>query len=343
MEAAGAVTMHVCPDGRPQRDKLRQMTNLLLLAPLLLAASPEVPLHGDTVIRFASVDEGRALLATPDDFTKQLGPLELQIRLRTDKPVTADDYIRHVLPEVVPWSDEQVRVLSGVIASLRAKLAPLKISLPPTVHLIQTTGQDESGAAYTRGQAIVLPQNKLSGRAAGIESLLAHELFHVLSRHDAEQREKLYAIIGFTPCGDVALPESIAARRITNPDAPRIDYAIRVKLKDEELPAAPILLADLQRYDPARPVTLFDVWQLQLLGLEKHNGAWRPLVRDGAPVVFGASDNASYRVQIGGNTEYIIHPDEILADNFRHLLLRTKDLQSPHIVAAMRKVFTPPP
>ncbi len=315
--------------------------NLLFAAllPLYLAAAPEVPLHGDSVIRFASVDEGRALLATPDEFTKQLGPLETQIRLRTDKPVTADDYIQHVLPEVVPWSDEQVRALSGVVASLREKLAGLTISLPPTVLLVQTTGKDEGGAAYTRGNAIMLPQNKLAdGR--GLERLLARELFHVLSRHDAAQREKLYAIIGFTPCGhDVALPEAIAPRRITNPDAPRIDYAIHVKHKGEELAAAPILVADLERFDVARPVTLFEVWQLKLLALEEREGKFVPLVRDGLPVMFSASDNASYRVQIGGNTEYIIHPDEVLADNFVHLAMGTKDLQSPHIVAAMRKVF----
>jgi hypothetical protein len=314
---------------------------LLALVPLSLSASPEVPLHGAAVVRFASVEEGRELLARHDDFTKQLGPLELQIRLGTDKPVTADDYIRHVLPQVIPWTDEQVKSLSGVIASLREKLAGLKISLPPTVLLIQTTGKDEAGAAYTRGNAIVLPGNKLGDRAAGLERLLAHELCHVLSRHDAEQRRKLYAIIGFTPCGEIALPEEIAARRITNPDAPRIDYAIRVKHDGEELPAAPILVANLERYDPQRPTTLFQVWQLKLLGLEEHEGAWRPLLREGQPVVFPASDNASYRVQIGGNTGYIIHPDEILADNFVHLVMKTKDLQSPRIVEELREALSP--
>ena len=32
-----------------------------------------------------------------------------------------------------------------------------------------------------------------------------------------------------------------------------------------------------------------------------------------------------------------IHPDEILADNFVHLVNQTKDLASPEIVAAMRE------
>jgi hypothetical protein len=318
--------------------------NLLVavLLPLCLAASPEVPLHGDAVIRFATVEEGRELLATPDAFTKQLGPLELQIRLATDKPVTADDYIKHVTGEVLPWTDAEMKTMTAVIASLRERLAGLSLSLPKQILLVQMSGRDESGAAYTRGDAIMLPQNKL-GDARGLESLLAHELFHVLSRHDPEQRKKLYAIIGFTPCGgDVALPESIAPRRITNPDAPMIDYAIRVMHKDEEFPAAPILLADLERFDPARPVTLFQVWQLKLLALAEHEGKFSPLLRDGVPMMFDASDNASYRVQIGGNTGYIIHPDEVLADNFVHMAMGTKDLQSPRIVEEMRKIFTQP-
>ena len=61
------------------------------------------------------------------------------------------------------------------------------------------------------------------------------------------------------------------------------------------------------------------------------------MLRDGQPHLLDAEKTASYHEQIGKNTRYIIHPDEILADNFVHLVNQTKDLPSPKIVASMRK------
>ena len=44
--------------------------------------------------------------------------------------------------------------------------------------------------------------------------------------------------------------------------------------------------------------------------------------------------------QIGGNTNYIIHPDEILADNFVHLALEAEKLATPRIIEEMKKTLT---
>jgi hypothetical protein len=43
--------------------------------------------------------------------------------------------------------------------------------------------------------------------------------------------------------------------------------------------------------------------------------------------------------QVGGNTQYIIHPEEILADNFALLVLGERDLASPEIVEKMEAVL----
>ena len=40
--------------------------------------------------------------------------------------------------------------------------------------------------------------------------------------------------------------------------------------------------------------------------------------------------------KVGKNTNYIIHPDEILADNFVHLVIGTKNLSTPRIIDEMR-------
>ncbi len=184
----------------------------------------------------------------------------------------------------------------------------------------------------------MLTEKRLAGRDAALERLLAHELFHVLSRHSPAVRKQLYALIGFQPCNPIVLPEELEAIKLTNPDAPTIDYYITIEHEGERLHVVPLLLSDRQRFEPQR-AGLFDYLTFKLLAIEEHDGRWRPVLLDGKPVLIDGRANASYRAKIGKNTNYIIHPDEILADNFAHLAMRTKDLPSPEIVERMREIL----
>ena len=69
--------------------------------------------------------------------------------------------------------------------------------------------------------------------------------------------------------------------------------------------------------------------------VEEREGRWRPLLNEGGPVLIDPSSSKSFAEQIGANTKYIIHPDEILADNFVHLVMRTENLPTPKIVEQM--------
>jgi hypothetical protein len=152
-------------------------------------------------------------------------------------------------------------------------------------------------------------------------------------------RQKLYAIIGFTPCDPITLPRELAAVKITNPDAPTLDYFITVEHEGAELKVVPVLLCDRDTYDPNR-TSLFNYLQFRLLAVEQNDDGWTPLLKDGEPILIDGKSCQSYRRQIGDNTNYIIHPDEILADNFAHMLMRTKDLKSPEVVERMKAIFS---
>jgi len=43
--------------------------------------------------------------------------------------------------------------------------------------------------------------------------------------------------------------------------------------------------------------------------------------------------------QIGRNTDYIIHPEETLANNFVHLMIGKKGLKNPEIPAQIEKLL----
>jgi hypothetical protein len=190
------------------------------------------------------------------------------------------------------------------------------------VNLVRTTGKEEiPGAAYTRGLTVVFPEG--SNVSAG---LLAHELFHVMTRNDAALRDRLYAAIGFRPVARVELGGELAALRITNPDAPRVDHAIEVMVDGTARRATPVIYAS-RPYDGG---TVFDYLQVKLALLDDRGALTDPVeLRD-----FGAVDGFFERV--GRNTSYIIHPEEILAENFRLLATASADVKNPDILERVR-------
>ncbi|MBC8117457.1 MAG: hypothetical protein H7062_23920 [Candidatus Saccharimonas sp.] len=317
------------------------MVKLLPVALLVLAAASartfaDEPLTRETSLHFATVEEGQGLVATSDTFIKTLSRFDRQVRLKTDGEATEAALIEFLKGEVVEWDDAARKSLVESIERLRPKLEPFHLPLPRAVLLIQMSGKDEANAAYTRGAAILLPTERVQKlKGDSLDRLLLHELFHVLSRHSPELRRDLYRIIGFEVCEPIALPSSLADLKLTNPDAPLIDCRIQLTEGDETFQAAPILYSSSATYDADKKPLLFKYVTFRLMKVEEHDGRWRPLLKEGEPVLLDPAQSQPFAAQIGQNTKYIIHPDEILADNFVHLVMQTEKLPSPKIVERM--------
>jgi hypothetical protein len=303
------------------------------------AVGVEVQLGEHTVARFADQHEGITALTKRDDYIQQLSPFDRQVRLRTDRPVSEEEFLGFTAGHVRPWTNDEIARLVPMLEELAKKLRPWKLPLPPVILLVKTSGEEEGRAAYCRGNAIVLPQNMIDQQPSRLPKILPHEVFHVLSSHNPELRQKLYATIGFYPTGAVPLPEALAARKITNPDAPLNNYAIATDSSGGRVEWLPLLVSKSKRYDPVRGGTLFNYLEFKLLQLERVGNQWRPVLRDGRPVLADPASVPGYAAQIGENTKYIIHPEEILADNFVFLLDGRIDLPTPRIVEAMGNVL----
>jgi hypothetical protein len=196
---------------------------VVFLAPTIVSA--QVP-----TISFATVEQGRAVLTNRDDFVSRLSPFDHAARMKTDRDVTEQEYLAFVAKNVLEWTSDEKDAVQSAFDGLAAKLSDLNLPFPKTILFIKTTGDEEGHAEYTRGNAIILPQKALAAnRRSALPGTIAHELFHVLSRNAPGLRERAYAVIGFQPCGEVPFPPTLAARKITNPDAPKNDYCIRVE------------------------------------------------------------------------------------------------------------------
>jgi hypothetical protein len=304
------------------------------------AENPELPLTEETNIVLASVEEGGKVLATNDEFTRSLSKFDLQARMQRTENATLDDWKKFVKGEVLPWSDEDIAHVKPAVTMLAEKLKKFKLRLPEKVLLVHTSGKEEWDAAYTRANAMMLPSRVLTYAPERLEDLLCHELFHVLSRHDAETRQRLYGIIGFRACEKIDLPAALKDRKITNPDAPEINCTIDLKLEGRVAMATPVLYSKVEKYDPAKAEKDLK-YNFRLMVVEEKNGKRQPMIGSSGPILLDPRGVASYLEQIGRNTEYIIHPDEVLADNFIKLVKEAKNLPSPKIVEQMQSVLKP--
>lgn len=301
----------------------------------------DVPFGADTRIVFATVEEGRAALRQRDEYLQRLSPLDLAVRLRTAKDVTIDDYLAVVERAVRPWDEEEKARLTKILESMQERGRRYARRLPKRVLLVKSSGADESDAAYTRGDVIVLTQARLKDGDAGTEKLLWHELFHVLSRHNPELRDRLYGTIGFQRCGAVKLPPDVADRKVTNPDAPHHEHAIRIQADGKPEWALPVLLSTRGRAQAGDGGAFFQFIDVKLLLVDRdpQAGTARAQTVDGKSRLIDLKDAPDFFAQIGRNTGYIIHAEEIMADNFALAARESVEVPSPELLAQIREIL----
>ena len=170
-----------------------------------------------------------------------------------------------------------------------------------------------------------------------IEQMLLHELFHILSRHAPDVRQDLYALIGFFACGPLEYPPELGFRKLTNPDTPVLAHCINVQSEFGVYPMIPVTFAK-QPFSIAAGTNPFDYVELQLLGVEDNASGSLPLYLQGELWFTDPMQSQSFLQQVGFNTQYIVHPDEILADNFV-FAVRGDPVQTPGLPAAIRARF----
>ena len=164
----------------------------------------------------------------------------------------------------------------------------------------------------------------------------------MLSRNAPERRNALYAIVGYRDCGPLKWPPELAARRITNPDAPDDRYCITLQRGGAPLTFYPVIFAKEEVFDPALPGTYLERLQFKLLAVMGVGTDWTPGRAGDALVMLDAANVPEYFTAIGLNTRYIIHPEEILADNFILLVRGERNLPTPKILSELKRVLADP-
>lgn len=305
---------------------------LLILAPVAVRGQ-DLPITSTTVVRFASLEEARALLGASDAFTQAMSPFDRQIRMRCENDAGEAGFRAFATAQAREWTEAEAQpVRHDLDLFFIARTRQLKLSLPPRILLVRSTGAEECGLPYTRGAAIVIPQTFYNSRT------LVHELFHVMSRHDPALRSHIFAAIGFTRCEPITLTPALEAIKITNPDSPLLDHVIELTVEDQDSTASrkvmgvPVMRSREEEYDASLlKGNYMPFIQNEVLEVERAGRGWRLRLTNGEPVAIkGRTD---YVKLVGRITHTMVQPEEIAACNFEQFFF------FPQIVDSYAKQF----
>ena len=269
-----------------------------------------------------------------EKFFEQVGILDMQIQMKknypegTNRSTVLADYKRFLQEDVVSFSETEQKELDAVFKIAFDLCQKINSDIyPKNLQLIKSKGAPYGPATfYTRDNSIIIPAGLLEpGKIPLILDVALHEIFHIFSRYHKSRRDELYALIGFKPVEKelLVLPESLQNRLLLNPDG--IDYGYLIKLQTPEgksIQALPLIVSKKTDFDPLDP-TFFSYLQFDLYQIKP------PFVRrievlakeDGRSTI-DFQKIPSFFEQIKDNTGYIIHPDEIMADNFVLVAMR---------------------
>ncbi len=286
------------------------------------------------IIRFASIDKAKQLLTQEDDFTACWSQFDIDSRLQK-KNSTKDELLKHISSQVRGWAPKEKAKILSMLKSIDKSIAKqgFNIDFPDEIYFVKTTAKEEGGAGgYTRANYVVLKEGILSLSKGDLKKLIVHELFHVLSRNNPNLRKALYKIIGFEIIKEIEYPENLKNYRITNPDATQTDSYITLVYNGQQVDCMMILYAS-QDYDGGDFFKYLNIGFLNLKGTENKEVDYV----DGQAVIYTFKEVSNFYEQVGRNTGYIIHPEEILADNFTFAILKKKGLPNQEIVDEIKK------
>jgi hypothetical protein len=258
---------------------------------------------------------------------------EMSIQMR--KPLAEGDaraallpqYIEFLKSDVSSFDYKESKFVEDVLERVFKTCQEVSPGLfPDTLRLVKTKGTHYGdGVWYTRGKCIVAPANELESRKTNpFTTTVYHEVFHVVSRLQPAKSDELYGLIGFQGIGldKLRLPDALAARVLYNPDG--VDFAQKISLAMEDgsrTEAVPIIFSKEVGHQPGQDA-FFSYVEFSLYPVvAQPDGTWSVKTQDdGFTSPLSMDKVPDFFRQIRDNTGYIIHPDEVLADNFSFIM-----------------------
>lgn len=268
-----------------------------------------------------------------EQFFDKVANLEMSIQLKQNleeapRGEVLETYKKMLQDDLADFSKEEKENVRKIFDEALALCKQIKPDLNlPEIYLIKTEGKYYGpGVYYTRDNSIVIPAPMLKlddeKKNAAFLSTMLHEIFHVYSRYNKDKRDAMYKRIGFEKLEDINLSNFLKERVLYNPDGVDLRYAIDVTVNKtgKKIKAIPVIYSRHKTYRADLPA-FFGYLTFQLFEIRDRGGMWTVMNKD---VGHSVEDVTGFWEQVGRNTRYNIHPDEICADNFVIMALAKK-------------------
>ncbi len=259
------------------------------------------------------------MLSANDDWLPATGGIQRRVLMGTAQTVTLAQFRHWNVDAVLPWAAAQQERWRAAASAIEPRVHELRLPLPNVTLLVASNGQESAGMPYTRANAIVIPwRGAAPGAADGW--LMAHELWHVVSRHAPALADRVYREIGFEPMPELIWPAAWDEIRIANPDASSHRHAMRAEVDGRSVLLTPALVAARASLRPRE--SLSSLFEVRLLEVRPSDDGRRsqPVMWEGEPRWHAIERVPAFLERLGGNTPYVIHPEETMADNVALLL-----------------------
>lgn len=260
-------------------------------------------------------------------FFEKISLIDIGIQLKSKERFASrkagiQAYKEFLASEVLSFNEDEKTFMLQVMSQIKRQIDSINPNLwMNDIRLIKTrTNHYGPNVYYTRDKNIIIPENVLKSKSMEEHNaVMLHEFFHILSRYNPQLREDLYALIGFHRHNrDLQINSRLADISLINPDGISTDYSITLYSNAREIEAIPIITSVHKSYKENIPA-FFSYLKFDLYEIDDDDQIL--FKTDGAGTITDGMN--SFFQQIGDNTQYIIHPDEILADNFMLGVLST--------------------
>jgi len=308
-----------------------------IIAALVLQACKQIHStpHSKVDSNFVMLDiadaKNKIILDSKDQFFEKIGQLDMELQMNrkcSDRNSCIKSYKEHIQNSVLEFSAADKKALTETMDSAMQMVNRYFPNLfLPQIELIKINANHYGNSVYyTRENAIIIPENELKG--ASISSLLPvmlHEISHIITRYNSDKKEKLYGLIGFKKLNkEIRYSENINQRLLSNPDGLDNSYYIELSSEQNSVYASPILVST-QKEASDKIKGFMNYIKFDLYELEELQDYFLAKSKDNGFSNLRAEYMPSFFEQIKENTQYIIHPDEIIADNFMMLLITERD------------------
>jgi len=321
------------------------LTSLLIgLLFTILSFACKQQTEDSSILRLSSneeilfLDSTQASLAIiTDEYTdlfQSIRKIDMEIQMKESFPSDVpresmlEEYKKYLQADVEDFSSEEIELLRDIFKEAYELSNRVSKNLfPERVKLIKTKANHYGRSAYyTRDNCIIIPANELEEAfPESILGVMLHELSHIYTRLHPQKAAELYGHIGFKKLAhDLIIPDSLSLNILLNPDGVDFRYGIEIQDSSRNILAVPIIRSNENRFKPFKQI-FFQYLQFDLYEAQKKDNVYTVLTTPQGGTTLNWNNNSSFYQQITMNTDYIIHPDEIIADNFMLLILSEKD------------------